>query len=174
MLAGSKKMIEHRMTFKPDPLYEDLKSAHEVAQLFKKIRSNSGITIQQAADETKIRKLWLNYIETGEFDKLPGRVYAIGFSRTYATYLGLDPSLIVKTLQTSADFFHEDDDLFIAPHKEKNKLLTPKITVIISLILVGLIVFSFSYLMQNETLENNTHEVTPLLQEADFDDDLTD
>jgi cytoskeleton protein RodZ len=65
---------------------------------FKKTRSHAGLTIEQASEDTKIRKLWLNYMEMGEFDKLPGRVYAIGFSRTYATYLGLDPSFIVKNV----------------------------------------------------------------------------
>ncbi|HCU06922.1 MAG TPA: hypothetical protein DIC42_05025 [Holosporales bacterium] len=167
-------MIEHGMTFKPDTLYEDLKSANEVAQLFKKTRSDSGITIEKAADDTKIRKLWLHCMEMGEFDKLPGRVYAIGFSRTYATYLGLDPSFIVKTLQTSADFFQEGNNILISSQRENNKILTPKVTVIISLILVSFIVFAFSYFMKNDTPESNTHEVVSTAQETELDDDLAD
>ena len=167
-------MIEHRMTFKPESLYEDLKSAKEVAQLLKKTRSDSGITIAQAAEATKIRKLWLNYMEVGEFDKLPGRVYAIGFSRTYASYLGLDPSFIVKALQTSPDFFQEGDIILMSHQSEKNKILTPKVTVLISLILVSLIVFAFSYFMKQEILEDNTDSPVPTVQETELDDDLAD
>ncbi len=164
------------MTFKPDTIYDNLKSAHDVAKLFKKTRSDLGITVEKAADETKIRKVWLNSIETGDFDKLPGTVYAIGFSRTYATYLGLAPDIIVKTLQTSADFFQPHQDVLTLSQDEDEKILTPKVTVVASLILVCSIIIAFTYFMKKDMLieDNKTNDTILPSQATELDDDLTD
>ena len=171
-------MIEHTMTFQPDTLYEDLKSANDVAQLLKKTRSDLGITIAKAAGETKIRKVWLNAIETGDFNKLPGTVYAIGFSRTYATYLELDSDIIVKTLQTSSDFFQQNREVLSLPQDDDERILTPKVTVVASLVLVCSIIFAFSYFMKKDMLieDNKTSEIPsgPQAQSSELDDDLTD
>jgi cytoskeleton protein RodZ len=42
-----------------------------------------------------IRYVYLQAIEDGEFNKLPGNAYAIGFLRSYAEYLGLDSGDLV-------------------------------------------------------------------------------
>ena len=169
-------MIEHTMTLQPDTIYDNLKSASDVAQLFKKTRSDLGITIEKASSETKIRKAWLICIETGTFDKLPGTVYAIGFSRTYATYLNLDPDIIVKALQTSSDFFQQNQETLSLPQDEK--ILTPKVTVVASLILVCSIIFAFSYFMKKHVSTEYT-QVTEASsssqnQSNELDDDLID
>ena len=171
-------MIDCTMTFQPETIYQDLKSANDVAKLLEKTRSNLGITIEKASDETKIRKVWLNCIETGNFDKLPGTVYAIGFSRTYATYLGLAPDIIVKTLQTSTDFFQQQKEVLSVPQNEK--ILTPKVTFFISLILVFSIIFGFSYFMNknisSEGYKTTENSSTPRSQAQmhELDDDFTD
>ncbi|WP_338241281.1 helix-turn-helix domain-containing protein [Aurantiacibacter hainanensis] len=53
-------------------------------------RERKGLTIDQVASETRISRRHLEHIEAGEFDSLPGRTYAIGFTRTYAKTLGLN------------------------------------------------------------------------------------
>ena len=165
-------MIENMMTLQPDILYEDLKSASEVAQLFKKTRSDLGLTISQVSDDTKIRKVWLNCMETGKFDKLPGVVYAIGFSRTYATYLGLNPDVVVKILQSSADFYGQQGGTATPLVSDKeSSILTPKLTVAISVVLVFSIVFALSYFMKQKQVTPNI-EPTSASQSTEFDDDL--
>lgn len=47
----------------------------------------------------KIRPDQLVAIEEGRFDVLPGRVYAIGYVRSYAAYLGLDAERLVDRLK---------------------------------------------------------------------------
>jgi hypothetical protein len=44
----------------------------------------------------------------------------------------------------------------------------------ISLILIGLILFSFSYFMNNKALEDHTDEVVQESQETELDDALVD
>lgn len=53
-------------------------------------REEKGLTLEQVAAETRISRRHLEHIEDGEFDKLAGRTYAVGFARTYAKVVGLD------------------------------------------------------------------------------------
>ena len=48
----------------------------------------------------KIRPDYLIAIEEGRFEALPGRVYAIGYVRSYAAYLGLNAEKFVDRLKT--------------------------------------------------------------------------
>lgn len=49
-----------------------------------------GVTMQQAAEDTRIREKFLQAIESGDYQSLPGTVYTKGFLRNYAQYLNLD------------------------------------------------------------------------------------
>jgi transcriptional regulator with XRE-family HTH domain len=62
-------------------------------------RARKGVDIRRAARETKIRARHLDALERGDPDDLPGAVYATGFLRTYASYLGLDPDDAVHQWQ---------------------------------------------------------------------------
>ncbi|HZH28944.1 MAG TPA: RodZ domain-containing protein [Azospirillaceae bacterium] len=60
-------------------------------------RIEQGIDLAAVADATRIRRVYLEAIEEGEFSGLPGgQAYAIGFLRTYAGYLGFDEQAIVR------------------------------------------------------------------------------
>jgi cytoskeletal protein RodZ len=49
------------------------------------------VDLYRVERDTKIRVKYLAALEDGDFGDLPGDVYARGFIRNYATYLGLDP-----------------------------------------------------------------------------------
>ena len=53
-------------------------------------REERGLSLEQVASETRIPQRHLVAIEAGDFGQLPGRTYAVGFSRTYAKTVGLD------------------------------------------------------------------------------------
>ena len=52
-------------------------------------RENLGHSISDAASATKISSKFLLDMEKGEFSKLGERPYVMGFTKTYAKYLGL-------------------------------------------------------------------------------------
>ena len=62
-------------------------------------REASGLTRAQIAGQTRIPERHLVLIEAGDFAALPARAYALGFSRTYAKALGLDPEEIVAAVR---------------------------------------------------------------------------
>src|SRR5260370_16702005 len=63
-----------------------------VGQDLRKARQRKGEDLAQISSVLKIRKDYLDALEESKFDAIPGRAYIIGFIRTYAQYLGLDPN----------------------------------------------------------------------------------
>jgi len=61
-------------------------------------RGERGLTLQQAASATHIRPEFLRALEADEPELLPAPVYARGYLRTYARYLGVDEDSLVARL----------------------------------------------------------------------------
>lgn len=61
-----------------------------VGPALRRARELRGLTLDEAARDTKLRVEQLDALEREEFDVLPGEVYVRASLRTYATYLGLD------------------------------------------------------------------------------------
>lgn len=59
-------------------------------------RLKKGEEVDVIADKLKIRRDILQALEDSDYGKHPPKVYAIGFVRAYATYLGLDATVMVK------------------------------------------------------------------------------
>jgi len=78
----------------PEP-YLDSYHDMTVGQILKRTREYYGQTIPQVEINLRIRSSQLMAIEEGNVAHLPGRVYAIGFVRAYAEYLGLDGDKMV-------------------------------------------------------------------------------
>ncbi|MFO1128969.1 MAG: DUF4115 domain-containing protein [Rhodospirillales bacterium] len=75
---------------------EHREQASEVGALLRRRRVDLGRSIAEVARDVRIRQAFLEAIETGHFDRLPGGAYTIGFIRTYAEHLGLDANDIVR------------------------------------------------------------------------------
>lgn len=71
-------------------------------------RAGRGIELQEIAESSKISLQYLKAFESDRFDLLPGEVFAKGFLRQYATYVGLDPEEVVNFYLTASQ--SEDDE----------------------------------------------------------------
>jgi transcriptional regulator with XRE-family HTH domain len=67
----------------------------EFGSSLREARVRRGVELAQVAAETRIRRRYLQALEEERFELLPGSVYARGFLRAYADYLGLDSQLFV-------------------------------------------------------------------------------
>lgn len=63
----------------------------QLGDRMRQAREQQGISLAQAAVETRILQRYLAALEEGEYQHLPGDVYARGFIRNYAHYLGISP-----------------------------------------------------------------------------------
>jgi hypothetical protein len=65
------------------------------------VREGRGLTLEEAARDTRVRREYLEAIEAEEFHRLLGDVHVRGCLRTYATYLGLSPDKTVTAFEAS-------------------------------------------------------------------------
>src|SRR5215472_4863869 len=70
-----------------------------IGQELCKARQRNGKVLKDVCRELKILPRYLLAIEKSQFEALPGRVYAIGYVRSYAAYLGLDAETFVARLK---------------------------------------------------------------------------
>lgn len=59
-------------------------------------RERQELSINDIEQGTSIRAVYIESIENGEYDKLPGNVYTKGFIKNYAKFLGMDVDAVVK------------------------------------------------------------------------------
>ncbi len=71
-----------------------------VGPALRKVREGRGVTLEEAARDTRVRREFLEAIETEHFDHLLGDVHVRGCLRTYATYLRLSPDKVVAVYET--------------------------------------------------------------------------
>ena len=67
-----------------------------IGEALRKEREKQRLTIQDIEEGTSIRASYIQAIESGEYNKMPGRVYAKGFVKNYANFLKLDGEEFVK------------------------------------------------------------------------------
>jgi cytoskeleton protein RodZ len=76
-----------------DNLYYADASAGDILRSAREHYGQSLVDIEKAL---RIRASQIHAIEKNNYEKLPGRVYVIGFVRSYAEYLGLNPDRMVN------------------------------------------------------------------------------
>ena len=69
----------------------------------KEARVKAGLTLDSAAARTRIRRDYLEALETMDSRGLPARAYAIGYLRTYARFLDLNPEAVVDQFKREVD-----------------------------------------------------------------------
>jgi cytoskeleton protein RodZ len=70
--------------------------AARVGEELREARNALGVSLEDAATQLRINKRYLQALEEGRVKDLPGAAYAVGFVRSYATALGLDPDDAVR------------------------------------------------------------------------------
>lgn len=67
-----------------------------VGSTLRAAREKRGLTVKDIENETSIRATYIDAIEKGDYDSLPGEVYVKGFIRNYADFLGLNADNLVQ------------------------------------------------------------------------------
>ncbi|MCK5547345.1 MAG: helix-turn-helix domain-containing protein, partial [Rhodospirillaceae bacterium] len=87
-------------------------SAREsVGDLLRATRIKAGKEILTVAGSLRISMRYLEALEDGRNDDLPGATYAVGFVRSYAEYLGLDEDEIVRRFKEQTSELSEKSEL---------------------------------------------------------------
>jgi cytoskeleton protein RodZ len=76
-----------------------------IGTLLRRTREGRRITIADAAATLRLKVSYLEAIEKGAYERLPGPAYAVGFVRAYAEYLGLDGDEAARRFKREAQGF---------------------------------------------------------------------
>lgn len=120
-----------------------------LGEKLKKIRDERRLSLSEISKHTRIQVKYLEYLEEGEYAKLPADVYVKGFLRSYALYLGMSEQSLIKQYEREKGIQKNIKKIDSEQPKKKPEsyssfVITPKIIVVSS---IALIIFSaFFYL----------------------------
>lgn len=72
-------------------------------QQLRQAREKKQLTLEQAAKATHIRSHYLQALEADRFDSLPSATQAKGFLRIYASFLNLDPQILIGSVENQSE-----------------------------------------------------------------------
>ena len=75
-------------------------SAEKIGPLLRERRLELKLSLNEVAAQTRIRKTYIEALEEGRFEELPGRVYVIGFLQNYARALGLPAAPLIEAMSS--------------------------------------------------------------------------
>ncbi|GMN03864.1 RodZ domain-containing protein [Erythrobacter sp. MTPC3] len=83
-------MVEQNDSNSEELTMEPVAEPVSAGDLLREAREKQDLDLEHIAAKTRIPIRHLEAIESGQFDELPSRAYAIGFARTYARAVGID------------------------------------------------------------------------------------
>jgi cytoskeleton protein RodZ len=98
-----------------------------IGETLRRERLKRNLEVGQIAQELKIASRFLEAIESGQFDKLPGGVFTRSFIVQYARLLGLDEEQIAGGLQSTLDPLPEVPASPEAPKPSDSAIRVPRV-----------------------------------------------
>ena len=92
-------------------LNPDVDEVADIGALLRAARLRRGDNLRQVSNVLRIRYDYLESIENGRFDDLPGAIYSAGFIKTYSEYLGLDGEELVSKLKSESNVLTDNTKL---------------------------------------------------------------
>lgn len=117
-------------------------------EILARTRLHYGLSFEDVEQALRIRAEMIEAIETGRMDRLPGPVYALGFVRTYAEYLGLDTEKIVQLFRCQMTQRKASPDLHFPVAVSENRM--PPIWLAFLSVIAGVAIASVWWSIQGE------------------------
>lgn len=87
---------------------QDPLQAHaSLGEALRALRQERGLTLDELAEKTRVRRSYLEALEEMRLDALPSRPFTIGYIRAYALALGLDPEAAVDRFKADEPVLDE-------------------------------------------------------------------
>jgi cytoskeleton protein RodZ len=102
MAPSKQKQSSGRISRSKQASEEPKFSGVSVGETFRTAREAAEMTLDGVSNELMIRRFYLESLEDNAYRNLPERVYAIGFVRNYATFLGMDPKVMIEQFKREA------------------------------------------------------------------------
>lgn len=132
----SLKTVNGASLLRSETTFPDGSDAPRAGADLRAARERLGWSLPDVAAMLRIRPAYLDALELGRLNQLPGNVYALGFLRGYATALGLDPEEMVRRFKGEAvEMVKSTELVFPTPVPERG--LPAGALILLGLVLVG-------------------------------------
>lgn len=108
----------------------------EIGALMREMRMGAKRELNDVAQELRIRQPYLEAIEEGRLDDLPGPAYATGFLRAYSEFLGLDGNMVIERIKEAGLDIDKRASLTLPSPVEEGGLPTGSILMVAALLAV--------------------------------------
>ena len=126
----------------------DASEATEFGAAIRDMRLAHNADLATVAATLRIRLVYLQAIEDGRFDELPGPTYAAGFVRAYAEFLGLDLSEVMRRYREVALGSDRQAPL-VAPSPVVEGTMPTGFILLVAAVLAAIAYGSWNYLTAN-------------------------
>jgi len=121
-------------------------ATQRLGEILRRRREEKGIDLEQAGEDTRIRRRFLEALESGDHRALPGAVYTKGFLRNYADYLDLDSADLIALYTAERSATPEPARRFepMKPVMRQGVFISP--TILVPLVVLAAVVTFVGYL----------------------------
>lgn len=147
------------MSERPAP---SLQSGTDIGQALKALREARRLSLEQVAELTRVRRIYLADIEEMRLDRLPSRPFTIGYIRAYAEALGQDPD-------AAAERFKAEEPVLDEPLRNPvgvSDVGDPRVAAIVGGVVVILVAIILWNIAQRSMLANAPPSPTASTQAA--------
>jgi cytoskeletal protein RodZ len=131
-----------------------------IGAILKAEREKSGLTHDQVAQITKLRRHYVEALENEQWDNLPAPVFVKGFIRSYAQALGLDETIIFDLYKKIGPVGEAPPTPLIEPKKTKKR----RVVVIILALVAAAALISLWIGYSDRTPSSQNREIPPETQ----------
>ncbi|WP_274361395.1 helix-turn-helix domain-containing protein [Paenibacillus thermotolerans] len=143
-----------------------------LGQLLRKARMERGMSLEDLQESTKIRKRYLEAIEDGNMNVLPGNFYARAFIKQYSEAVGLDPDELLKLYSSEIPSVETESAAepirmkrrAVAAPERSGKWASILLMIAFPLLIIGVIYY---YSFNNAEPKNNVLENPPLTDQKE-------
>ena len=148
----------------------------DIGTILKSSRLKNKKSLEDISSELCIRKIYLTALEEGDYETLPPIPYGVGYVRTYARYLGLNPERAVKLYKDASTVEDTAKAEEGTTEPEVNK--SSKWHIIVSIVVLGAVygmwnLHSSNNIPQNETLPQDEEVAISEAVSAEINESLS-
>jgi len=130
-----------------------------LGERLKKIRLERRLSLADVSKSTKIQVKYLAFLEDGEYSKLPADVYVKGFLKSYAGYMGMNETILIKQYLREKGIHRnikksDEEDATSKPINFSSFVVTPKIIVVSVTVIMVIGCFWYLYRQVNSFISS--------------------
>ncbi|WP_193368543.1 helix-turn-helix domain-containing protein [Pelagibius marinus] len=160
---GEPKLVEREDA--PEIAIKQEFQGESVSDTLIRARQQVGQDLRSIAEVLCIRYSYLDAIERGQYENLPGATYAVGFVRSYADYLGLDGEQVVERFKSEVEGLDSQTKLHFPTPAPEGKMPGGAVFLVAALLFAGAYGVWFYLSNNGESLGDLVAPVPERLQE---------